>query len=246
MGDEDAGARGRLGDLDAAADRTGDLDAAVADPSRDLDAAVADPAGDLDAEVADPSRALDAAVAALRAGGVVLLPTDTVYGLAVATEVPDAIARLFELKGRHRDIPIAVLVADAEQAWRLSAVPLPESAGRLAARWWPGALTLVVPRRAGWDVDLGGDPATVGVRCPDHDLVRAVCREVGPLATTSANRHGQATPPTAAEALDQVGPVDLVIDGGRLAGAASTVVDCTVEPVRVVREGVIPAAEIAA
>ena len=187
-----------------------------------------------------------AAVAVLRAGGVVLLPTDTVYGLAVATAVPGAIARLFELKGRRRDVPIAVLVADAEQAWRLAAVPLPESAARLAARWWPGALTLVVPRRAGWDVDLGGDPATVGVRCPDHDLVRAVCREVGPLATTSANRHGQATPPTAAEALDQVGPVDLVIDGGRLAGAASTVVDCTVEPVRVVREGVIPAAEIAA
>jgi L-threonylcarbamoyladenylate synthase len=188
----------------------------------------------------------DAAVAVLRAGGVVLLPTDTVYGLAVSTEVPGAITRLFELKGRRHDVPIAVLVADAEQAWRLAAAPLPESAGRLAARWWPGALTLVVARRAGWAVDLGGDPSTVGVRCPDHDLVRSLCRAVGPLATTSANRHRQATPPTAAEAAGQVGPVDLVIDGGRLAGAASTVVDCTVEPARVIREGVIPAAEIAA
>ena len=175
-----------------------------------------------------------------------LLPTDTVYGLAVSTGVPGAVARLFELKGRRRDVPVAVLVADAEQAWQLAAAPVPESARRLAARWWPGALTIVVPRRHGWDVDLGGDASTVGVRCPDHELVRSLCRAVGPLATTSANLHGQATPPTAAEASAQVGPVDLVVDGGRLAGAASTVVDCTVEPVRVIREGVIPAAEIAA
>ena len=188
----------------------------------------------------------DAAAAVLRAGGVVLLPTDTVYGLAVSTKVPGATARLFELKGRHRDVPIAVLVADPDQAWRLAAAPLPESALRLAARWWPGALTLVVARDAAWTVDLGGDPATVGLRCPDQELVRSLCRAVGPLATTSANRHGEATPATVAGVCAQVGPVDLVIDGGPLSGGASTVVDCTVDPVRVLREGVIPAAEIAA
>ena len=188
----------------------------------------------------------DAAAAVLRAGGVVLLPTDTVYGLAVSTKVPGATARLFELKGRHRDVPIAVLVADPDQAWRLAAAPLPESARRLAARWWPGALTLVVARDAAWTVDLGGDPATVGLRCPDQELVRSLCRAVGPLATTSANRHAEPTPATAREAAAAVGHTGLVVDGGRLAGVPSTVVDCTVSPVRVLREGAVPAAVLVA
>ena len=107
-------------------------------------------------------------------------------------------------------------------------------------------MTLVVPRDPAWAVDLGGDAATVGVRCPDHDLVRAVCRTVGPLATTSANRHGQPTPVTAAEAAAAVGDVDLIVDGGRLSGTPSTVVDCTVDPVRILREGAIPSVEVLA
>jgi L-threonylcarbamoyladenylate synthase len=186
-----------------------------------------------------------AAVAVLQAGGVVLLPTDTVYGLAVSAAVPGAIERLYDLKGRRRDVPIAVLVSDPEQAWTLAESPVPASAVTLAARWWPGALTVVVRRNPGWSCDLGGDPSTVGIRCPDDDLVRAVCRAVGPLATTSANRHGHATPATAAEAAARLGPVELVIDGGPREGAPSTVVDCTVQPVCVLREGAIPAAHIA-
>ena len=189
---------------------------------------------------------MDDVAAALRDGGVVLLPTDTVYGLAVATSVPGAVAQLFTLKGRERDVPIAVLVADAEQAWSLAAPPVPEGALRLAARWWPGPLTLVVGRAAGWDVDLGGPGGTVGVRCPDHGLVRELCRAVGPLATTSANRHGQPTPATAAEAAAAVGHTGVVVDGGPLVGAPSTVVDCTVAPPRVVREGAVPAAALVA
>jgi L-threonylcarbamoyladenylate synthase len=182
---------------------------------------------------------VDDALAVLRSGGVVLLPTDTVYGLAVATGVPGATARLFTLKGRDRDVPIAVLVADAEQAWSVAADPVPEAARTLAARWWPGALTLVVRRDPAWAVDLGGDATTVGVRCPDDDLVRSLCRAVGPLATTSANRHGQTTPATAAEAAAGVGGVDLVIDGGRLPGVPSTVVDCTIDPPRILRAGAL-------
>jgi len=181
-----------------------------------------------------------AAADVLRAGGVVLLPTDTLYGVAVATDVPGATERLFSLKGRDRDVPIAVLVADAVQAWTLVAPPVPEVAAGLAARFWPGALTLVLRREPSWTVDLGGDATTVGLRCPDHELVRALCRSVGPLATTSANRHGHPTPPTAQDAAAELGAVDLVVDGGRLQGMASTVVDCTVEPVRVLREGAIP------
>jgi tRNA threonylcarbamoyl adenosine modification protein (Sua5/YciO/YrdC/YwlC family) len=182
--------------------------------------------------------------AALRAGGVVLVPTDTVYGLAVATAVPGAVAQLFAIKGREREVPIAVLVADAAQAWGLAAAPVPEPAQQLAARWWPGPLTLIVGRAPGWDVDIGGSGETVGLRCPDHDGIRELCRQVGPLATTSANRHGEPTPPTAAEAAFRVGHSGLVVDGGRLAGAPSTVVDCTVSPVRVLREGAVPATAV--
>jgi tRNA threonylcarbamoyl adenosine modification protein (Sua5/YciO/YrdC/YwlC family) len=186
------------------------------------------------------------AVAVLQSGGVVLLPTDTVYGLAVATGVPGATARLFAVKGRSRDTPIAVLVADADQAWALAGSPVPAVATRLAGRWWPGPLTIVVGRDPAWAVDIGGDGTSIGLRCPDHDLVRALCRAVGPLATTSANRHGQPTPPTAAAAAEAVGGVDLVIDGGRLAGAPSTVVDCTTGEPHVLREGAVPAAAVRA
>jgi tRNA threonylcarbamoyl adenosine modification protein (Sua5/YciO/YrdC/YwlC family) len=189
---------------------------------------------------------VDEALAVLRGGGVVLLPTDTVYGLAVATVCPGAVEQLFALKGRDRDIPIAVLVADEQQAWGLVAGPVPESARRLAAMWWPGPLTLVVARAPGWSVDIGGDGTTVGVRCPDHPLVRDLCRAVGPLATTSANRHGEPTPVSAREAAAAVGHTGVVIEGGVLAGAASTVVDCTVSPVRVLREGALPAASVEA
>jgi L-threonylcarbamoyladenylate synthase len=185
--------------------------------------------------------------AVLRRGGTVLLPTDTVYGVAVLPTAAGAGQRLFDLKGRGRDIPIAVLVADADQAWSIAQHPVPEVALRLAARFWPGALTIVVDRDPKWPGDIGDGPPTVGVRCPDHELVRRLCREVGPLATSSANRHGEPTPTTAVEAAAALlGGVDVVIDGGSLPGRASTVVDCSVDPPVIIREGAIPAAEILA
>ncbi len=181
---------------------------------------------------------------ALRAGQVVVIPTDTVYGVAVDPTVPGATQRLFDVKRRGRDVPVAVLVADADQAWSVARRPVPASALRLAERFWPGALTLVVARDPAWPADLGDDTATVGVRCPDHHQVRQWCREVGPLATSSANRHGSPTPETALDAVNQLGGILAFADGGRLPGRASTVVDCTVDPPSVVREGAIAASRL--
>jgi tRNA threonylcarbamoyl adenosine modification protein (Sua5/YciO/YrdC/YwlC family) len=110
------------------------------------------------------------------------------------------------------------------------------------ARFWPGGLTIILPRRSSVDIALGdgaGGP-TVGVRCPDHHVPRALCAEVGPLATTSANLHGEATPPTADEVRKLFGAeVAVVVDGGRCEGAPSTVVDCTGERPKLVREGTV-------
>jgi L-threonylcarbamoyladenylate synthase len=184
---------------------------------------------------------------ALRAGGAVVIPTDTVYGLAARAADPGATARLFELKGRAAEVPLAALCADVDQALALCEEPVPPSVRAVAERWWPGPLTLVLPRRAGLDLQLGEPESTIGVRVPDHALVRAVAREVGPVAATSANRHGEPTPATAAEVSAALGPgVALVIDGGPLVDRASTVVDATQRPWRVLREGPIAAVDILA
>ena len=186
-------------------------------------------------------------VAALEAGGVVVLPTDTVYGLAARAADPAATARLFALKGRTADVPIAVLCADVAQALTLAEEPLDPAVVAVAQRWWPGPLTLVLRRRPGLDLQLGEPAATIGVRVPDHALVRAVAAAVGPLATTSANRHGAPTETTAAGAAEALGPgVGLVVDGGRLAGAPSTVMDATRIPWAVLRQGALDVSDILA
>lgn len=182
----------------------------------------------------DPS-ALDQVVAALRAGRAVVVPTDTIYGVATLPAHQDELLRL---KGRPSSVPIAVLVADAGQAELATGVPLPPLAGQLAAAFWPGPLTLVLPTVEG---------PTLGVRCPDHAFLRAVAAAVGPVATTSANRHGEPTPEVAAEAAASlVDAVAVVVDGGVLQGSASTVIDATgTEPV-ILREGRIGSADVAA
>ena len=144
-----------------------------------------------------PSETMIAGAAeALLQGRCVVLPTDTVYGLAALLSRPDAIDQLFLLKGRPEGMPIAVLVAHRVQAEALADfTPL---AVALADRWWPGPLTLVLAGRDDVATRVRSDAGTVGVRLPDHDLVRALARAcVGPLATTSANLHGQPTPTTA-------------------------------------------------
>lgn len=192
------------------------------------------------------TEALAEAVTALKAGRVVAIPTDTVYGLAVDPFRTGATDRLFALKRRPREVDLPVLVADREQALSL-AFAVPEPALRLMELYWPGALTLVLPRNPEVAADLGTDDATIGLRCPGHPLPLALCAAAGPLATTSANRHREPTLSTAAEVAAAFGDsVKVVIDGGTCAGAPSTVVDCTGEVPKLLRQGRIPWAEIIA
>ena len=182
---------------------------------------------------------LDSVERALRAGEVVGLPTDTVYGVGVDPFHPGATDRLFAAKRRPRDVELPVLVADAAQA-RLVATGISDAVQQLMERFWPGALTIVLARVPDVAIDLGGNAVTVGVRCPDHDAVRELCRRVGPLATTSANLHGQPTATIAAEVEALLGPSGVVLDGGTCTGSPSTVVDCTTPEPTLLREGRIP------
>jgi len=166
-----------------------------------------------------------------------------VYGVAVDPSRPGATDRLFAVKERPTEVALPVLAADVDQAFALAG-EVPPAARRLADAFWPGGLTLVVPRRPGLGYDLGGvDDLTIGVRVPDHDVVRSLARRVGPLAATSANLHGRPTPETAAGVAAELGDrVAVVLDGGVCAGAPSTVVACTADgAVTVLRAGRIPA-----
>jgi len=203
--------------------------------------------GNLVAAHGDPPSpaAIAAAVTALREGDIVGLPTDTVYGLAADPWRSGAADRLFLLKGRPRAVELPVFVAGDSQALEM-ATGVPDSARRLMERFWPGALTLVLPRRPDLSADLGDEDATIGLRCPAHPVPIAVCRDFGPFATTSANRHGE-PPATSAQALARGLPgVGLVLDAGECAGQPSTVVDCTGEMPKLLRQGAIPWAAVLA
>jgi L-threonylcarbamoyladenylate synthase len=181
----------------------------------------------------------------LAAGGAVAFPTDTVYGIAVALDTPGGIERLFAAKQRPLDKAIALLIADASQASEIG--EMNPAAKALADAFWPGGLTLVLPLRADRSLPavLMGDATIsqpkVGLRVPDHDAPRALARAVGPLPTTSANRSGEPEAHDADELEAQLGPaLDLILDGGPAhGGPASTVVDTTTQPVRILREGAI-------
>jgi tRNA threonylcarbamoyl adenosine modification protein (Sua5/YciO/YrdC/YwlC family) len=198
--------------------------------------------------MAEPE-ALALAAKALRGGAVVAVPTDTVYGLAVDPSQPEAVAQLFALKERPTDVALPVLVDGREQV-SMVAGPLDSAAEHLAERYWPGPLTLVVPRRRTFTTDLGGPRSarhTVGVRWPDHPLVRALCRELGPLAVTSANRHGAPPATRAREVAETFAGRDelaVILDGGACDGLPSTVVECLGPALRCLREGAIPWVEL--
>lgn len=182
------------------------------------------------------------AIEVLRSGGTVALPTDTVYGVAVALETPGGIGRLFQLKRRPPDKGIMLLLDDADQAASIGVMG--PAATALAGACWPGGLTLVVPQRP--DVPLpaalSAGSTTIGLRVPDHAAPRALAAAVGPLPTTSANVSGFPEARDATEILDQLGDaVDLILDGGEAhGGPASTVVDCSGERPRVLRSGAVP------
>lgn len=200
--------------------------------------------------VPDDADGIRQAEAVLRGGGIVGLPTDTVYGIAVALDAADGIERLFAVKDRPPDRAIMVLVDSLEQVADL--VTIPAEARVLAAAFWPGGLTLVFPllpdARGFLPPGLSAGSPTLGVRVPDHATPRALARLVGPIPTTSANRHGE--PPALdgdAVRIALGDRLDLILDGGPVhGGLSSTVVTCAEGPPRVLRVGAIPPRLLAA
>lgn len=190
--------------------------------------------------------AVEDAVSAALGGNLIVMPTDTVYGIGTRADDPGATTKLFEAKGRARDVELPVLVAAVADAARIAVFD--GRARALAARFWPGALTIVLRRAAPserWD--LGGDARTIGVRIPRHALSLAVLARTGPLAVTSANRTGEPTPVTCEALTDVFGDlVDVYLcDPDPLHGVASTVVSLLGEQVSILREGSLPADAIA-
>lgn len=188
---------------------------------------------------------LTAAVAAALRGELVVIPTDTVYGIGTRPDDPAATERLFEAKRRPRDLELPVLVASLAQAETVGDVG--GDARALAERFWPGPLTIVVRRRpASRRWDLGGNPETVGLRVPNSPTALAVLGRTGPLAVTSANHSGSPTPSTCREVAEIFGDAVTVTLCGdhELAGVSSTVVDCTKRPLIVLRAGAIPSEAI--
>ena len=192
------------------------------------------------------------AACALRVGQVIAIPTDTVYGLAAAIDQPDAIDRLYAIKGRPDEKAIPVLISDPEHVLRLTSC-LSATAAHLARTFWPGPLTLVLPGRQDLpqrvtDVTVDGQ-RTVALRLPDNLLARAIIAAAGgALAVTSANRSGEAPAVEAweVERLDSSQPL-LVVDGGRaVGGVPSTIVRVTGKKPEILREGTIPASAITA
>jgi len=184
----------------------------------------------------------------IRNGGLVALPTDTLYGLAADPFRADAIARLFLAKGRAADQALPLIAADAAQiAAHLG--PLPPAGERLAAKFWPGPLTLLMVAPGALADAVSAGTGRVGVRVPAHEIARAICRGAGtPITATSANRSGQPATAEPAEVERELGEtVDLLIDAGRAPGGApSTIVDVTGSTVTLVRPGAVPWDEIQA
>ena len=202
---------------------------------------------DVDPAAPDP-RAVDAATEALRGGGLVILPTETVYGLAARPDDPGATARVFEAKGRPTSLNLPVLAADVGMAWT---VGRPNGAAAdLASAFWPGPLTVIVPRAdrsAGWA--LGDRAGTVGLRVPDHALSRSLLDTSGPLAVTSANPSGGRPLERREELVSAFGGLVKVIlaldpDAPAPSGTPSTVVDCTGPTTEVIRSGMIEPVDI--
>ncbi|MCI5826106.1 MAG: threonylcarbamoyl-AMP synthase [Arcanobacterium sp.] len=198
--------------------------------------------------------ALVAAAAAVAAGQVICLPTDTVYGIGADPRNADAVTALLAAKSRTRAMPPPVLVANAEQASDLvdpvaRRGELAQIAQRLIEHFWPGALTVIVPASPALGWDLGETNGTVALRMPDHPLALELLREVGPLAVTSANKTGQAPATTIDEAIAQLGDaVSVYLDAGASpVGVPSTIVRLSAERPRMadlLRVGAIDPADI--
>jgi L-threonylcarbamoyladenylate synthase len=185
---------------------------------------------------ADPG-SIQQALSILRGGGLVALPTDTVYGVGALAFNETAVESIYAAKDRPVEKAIPVLLAGVEELEKV-AVRVPPMARRLAVLFWPGPLTLIVPRASSLPEAVSGT-ASVAVRVPDHPTALALLREAGPMAVTSANLSGQPSPVTAAQVMRQLGGrISLILDGGSAPGGLpSTLVDCTGSQPVILREG---------
>jgi L-threonylcarbamoyladenylate synthase len=185
-------------------------------------------------------RVIQTAAGLLHRGLVVAYPTDTLYGLAVDPRDPDAVTRLFALKGRGGTSALTLIAAD--MAHVRAAGEMTDAAERLAERWWPGPLTIVVCARPIVARETLAGGTTVGIRVPHHGVAIALARAAGfPITATSANRSGQPAAVTADDVARSLPGVDAIVDAGRVAGGApSTIVDASTVPVVLLREGVVP------
>lgn len=190
--------------------------------------------------------AIERAIEILEQGGLVAFPTDTVYGLGARAFDPRAVSRLYEAKGRTGSKAIPILIASLEQA-ELVVKELHAQALALARDFWPGPLTIILQRKKSLPLDLSAKD-TVGIRIPDHPVALVLLEAAGPLAVTSANISGQANARTANEVLKNLdGKVELILNGGTTPGGRpSSIIDCTVDPVRIVRHGPLSEEEIMA
>jgi L-threonylcarbamoyladenylate synthase len=188
---------------------------------------------------ASSAAAIPHAYQVLQKGGLVAFPTDTVYGVGALAFDGKAIESIYAAKDRPAEKAIPILIGDAEDLEKV-AVDIPAAARQLAARFWPGPLTILVPKRLDLPEAVSAT-STVGVRVPDHEVARALLRMAGPMAVTSANISGAQSPITAEEVYEQLGGrIPLIIDGGKTPGGIpSTLVDCTIQGLKVLREGPI-------
>lgn len=185
--------------------------------------------------------AIDEAVNTVSRGGLVVLPTDTVYGIGADAFDAEAVAALLAAKGRGRQMPPPVLVPDTRTVDGL-AVDVSDDARSLIEEFWPGGFTIILRSQPSLHWDLGETHGTVALRMPDHEAALALLRRTGPLAVSSANRTGGPAATEVASAVDQLGDaVTCYLDGGTApGGVASTIVDATGATLRVVRDGAIP------
>lgn len=201
--------------------------------------------GRIEIKLSDES-SLKLASEALMAGAIAIFPTDTVYGIGALPQSTAAINRIFSLKQRPLDMPLPLLIGDINQVELVSNFQ-ERKMRALAEKFWPGALTLILPDVSPEIDDLIQKDGTIAVRCPDHGYIRNLCSLVGPIATTSANLHGEPTPLLTSEMPKEFEAVDLIIDGGQCShGTASTIIDLSGDKPNIIRTGPIPEEEILA